>query len=151
MPFLTCHAVSYLLCHFILTVPLPTCHAAFCLPCHFLPFFPHHSCHHSLFAMPLDPFFFCHAMIFAVFIGAPFWLVKANSHTSTNMLVVTLYSVASMCYIRKNTLSHRQSQDSWMFPGCLDDAQSLQEMPRRLTGMSFYSFSIFFFHFGLQV
>ena len=48
-------------------------------------------------------------------------------------------------HIRKNTLSHRQSQDSWMFPGCLDDSQSLQDMPRRLTGMSFYSFFIIIF------
>ena len=29
-----------------------------------------------------------------------------------------------------------------MFPGCLGDFQSLQDMPRRLTGTSFYSFSL---------
>ena len=32
--------------------------------------------------------------------------------------------------IRKNTLSLRQSWDSWMFPGNLDGSQSLPEPPR---------------------
>ena len=41
-------------------------------------------------------------------------------------------------FIRKNTLSLRQSWDSWMFPGCLDNSQNLQDMPRRLTGTHFF-------------
>ena len=35
--------------------------------------------------------------------------------------------------IRKNTLSLRQSWDSWTFPGALRASQSLPDMPRVLT------------------